>query len=141
LKQIPKLKLPTSKTLASFEKSLDDWYEKKKRDLGSRVFVDPQEDSVWFLVRHGDPMRREGSLVSGQPSSVFCRPEKYDVLVYEPAIGEFRMNACNRGEKDTFRKEFDRHLFKDEDFFDRTANWHHHIPARFNAAAVASTMW
>ena len=68
-------------------------------------------------------MRREGSLVSGQPSSVFYRPEKYDVVVYEPAIGEFRMNACNKGEKDTFRKEFGRHLFNDEDFFPGTGKY------------------
>jgi hypothetical protein len=120
---IPKFKRLTSKTLAALEKSLDVWYEKKKRDRGSKVFVYPKKDSVWFLVRHGDPMSREGSLVSGQPSSVFYRPEKYDVLVYEPAIGEFRMNACNKGEKDTFRKEFGRHLFNDEDFFPGTGKY------------------
>jgi hypothetical protein len=123
IRPIPKFKRPTSKTLTALEKSLDDWYEKKKRDRGSKVFVYPKKDSIWFLVRHGDPMRREGSLVSGQPSSVFYRPEKYDVLVYEPAIGEFRMNACNKGEKDTFRKEFGRHLFNDEDFFPGTGKY------------------
>ena len=51
-------------------------------------------------------MRREGSLDGGQASSVFYRPEKYDVLVYEPTIGEIRMHACGKGEKDLFRRQF-----------------------------------
>jgi hypothetical protein len=123
VRPIPRFKRPASKTLAALEKSLDDWYEKKKRDRGSRVSVYPKNDAVWFLVRHGDPMRREGSLDSGQPSSVFYRPEKYDVLVYEPAIGELRMNACSKGEKDTLRKEIGRHLFSDEEFFPGTGKY------------------
>ena len=57
------------------------------------------------LVRHGDPFRREGSFDAGQTSSVFYRPEKHDVLVYEPAIGEIRMHAASKGEKETYRDE------------------------------------
>lgn len=114
---IPKFNKPSAKTLTVLAKDLDDWYEKKKRDRGSQVFVFPKKDAIWFLVRHGDPMRREGSLDGGLPSSIFYRPEKYDVLVYEPAIGEIRMHACGKGEKDLFRRKFGRHLFNDEDFF------------------------
>lgn len=115
---IPKFKQPNAKSLAALENDLDDWFEKKKRGRGSKVFVYPKNDSVWFLVRHGDPLRREGSLVDGgQASSVFYRPEKYDVLVYEPAIGEIRMHACGKGEKDLYRRQIGRHLFSNEEFF------------------------
>jgi hypothetical protein len=120
---IPKFKQPNAKALAALEKDLDDWFEKKKRGRGSKVFVYPKKDSVWFLVRHGDPLRREGSLDGGQASSVFYRPEKYDVLVYEVAIGEIRMHACGKGEKDIFRRQFGRHVFDNENFFPETGKY------------------
>ena len=120
---VPALKPPSPETLAALERDLDDWFEKKKRGRGSRVFVYPKDDAIWFLVRHGDPFRREGSLDGDQTSSVFYRPEKHDVLVYEPAPGELRMNACNKGEKETYRREFGRHLFGDEDFFPGTGKY------------------
>ena len=49
------------------------------------MFVFPKGDSIWFLVHHGDPFRREGSFDAGQALSVFYWPEKHDVLVYETA--------------------------------------------------------
>jgi hypothetical protein len=123
LRPVPKFIEPTEGTLAALEKDLDDWYEKKKRGRGSRVFVYPKKDSVWFLVRHGDPLRREGSLDKGRTSSVFYRPEQYDVLVYEPAIGEIRMHTCGKREMDLFRRMFARHIFNDDDFFPGTGKY------------------
>ena len=120
---VPTFRQPSRETLAALERDLDAWFERKKRGRGSRVFVYPKDDSIWFLVRHGDPFRREGSLDGARTSSVFYRPEKHDVLVYEPAPGELRMNACNKGEKETYRREFGRHLFGDEDFFPGTGKY------------------
>ncbi len=57
---IAKFKQPTARTLTALERDLDDWYEQKKRGRRSRVFVFPKEDAIWFMVRHGDPLRREG---------------------------------------------------------------------------------
>ena len=123
VRPVPAFKQPSRETLNAPEHDLDDWFEKKKRGCGSRVFVFPKGDSIWFLVRHGDPFRREGILDGGQTSSVFYRPEKHDVLVYEPALGELRMNACNKGEKEAYRREFGRHLFGDEDLFPGTGKY------------------
>ena len=136
---IPKFKQPSEKALAALEKDLDHWYEKKKRGKGSRVFVYPKKDGVWFLVRHGDPYKREGSLNGDQPSSVFYRPEKYDVLVYEPAIGEIRMHACGKGEKDLFRRQFGLHLFNDEDFFPGVRKYTLEPLRRNGEASIACT--
>ena len=119
---IPAFKPPSPKTMAALEKDLDDWFEKKKRGRGCRVFIYPKEDAVWFLVRHGDPFKREGNF-AGQEPSVFYRPEKYDVLVYEPSIGEIRMNACSKGEKDLYRLKFGLHLFGNDNFFPGTAKY------------------
>ena len=120
---VPKFRKPSQKTLSALARDLDDWFEKKKRGRGSRVFVYPKKDVVWFLVRHGDPFKREGSLDGDQTSSVFYRPEKYDVLVYDPATGEIRMNACSKGEKEMLRQKFGRHLFNDDDFFPGTGKY------------------
>jgi len=115
--QVPAFDPPTQRELKPLEQALDDWFEEKKRGRDCRVFVYPRDDAAWFLVRHGDPFKREGSLVDGEPSSVFYRPEKYDVLVYDPRLGEIRMNAATKGEKELYRQKFGLHLFGSEDFF------------------------
>ena len=136
---IPTFKEPSWVTLLALEFDLDNWFEKKKRGRGSRVFVYPKGDSIWFLVRHGDPFRREGSLDGDQMSSVFYRPEKHDVLVYESAVGELRMNACNKGEKEIYRKEFGRHVFGNEDFFPGTGKYTLEPLRRDGAVSVVCT--
>ena len=136
---VPAFKQPSWVTLVALEFDLDNWFEKKKRGRGSRVFVYPKGDSIWFLVRHGDPFRREGSLDGGQTSSVFYRPEKHDVLVYESAVGELRMNACNKGEKETYRVEFGRHAFGNEDFFPGTGKYTLEPLRRDGAASIVCT--
>lgn len=114
---IPDFKDPTPDQLEALQEELDDWFEEKKRGRGSRVFVFNQDDGIWFLVRHGDPYKREGSLNGNKSSSVFYRPEKFDVLVYDQSIGEIRMKTCSKGEKETLRTLFGRHLFGNDDFF------------------------
>ena len=136
---VPAFKQPSPEARTALEHDLGDWFEKKKRGRGSRVFVYPKGDSIWFLVRHGDPFRREGSVDGDQTSSVFYRPEKHDVLVYERAFGELRMNACNKGEKEIYRREFGRHLFGDKDFFPGTGKYTLEPLRRDGVASVVCT--
>jgi len=114
---IPIFTDPAPTTLQVLERDMDRWFEGKKRGGNCRVFSFPKGGEVWFLVRHGEPYKREGSIENGQSSSVFYRPEKHDVLVYVPATGEIRMNARSKGEKDLYRRMFGFHLFGDEKFF------------------------
>jgi len=109
--------LPTEKRLKEMESELDDWFEKKKRGRDSRVFLFPKHDEIWFLVRHGEPYKREGSLSSGKSSSVFYRPEKHDIVVYDKVLKELRINAGSKGEKDLYRRKFGLYLFGDENHF------------------------
>lgn len=111
------LKPPSASKLSALAEALDDWYERKKRGRVSRVLVFPKEDGIWFLVRHADTLNRAGAIEAGQSSSVVYRPEKHDVLVYDMGMGELRMNTCNAGERELFRREFGRHLFGSADFF------------------------
>ena len=59
------------KKLEALERDLDDYFEKKKRGRNSKVFFYPKGDEVWFLVRHGEPFKREGGIKDGHSPPVF----------------------------------------------------------------------
>jgi len=114
---LPDFTPPSPEVLSRLAAGLDEWFVDKKRGRGTQVLAFSRDDGVWFLVRHGEPFKREGCLDDGQSSSVFYRPEKYDVLVYDPKAGELRMNTRSKGEKELYRAQFGLHLFGREDFF------------------------
>ncbi len=115
--KLPPFALPAPVFCRDLEQDLDDWFEGKKRGRGTRVFVYPRDDGVWFLVRHGEPFKREESLNGPETASVCYRPLRYDVLVYQPEVGELRVNTRSKGEKRLYRTQFGKHFFGDEDFF------------------------
>jgi hypothetical protein len=124
LLELPAAKIqPSSESLAALESDLDDWFETKKRGRGSRVFAYPRGSEVWFLVRHGQPFKREGTLKGKESSSVYYRPEKHDVVVYNQALGELRVNAESKGEKDLYRAKFGLHLLGSEHYFPGKAKY------------------
>jgi hypothetical protein len=114
---VPQFTAPTRETLAAMEGSMDNWFEKKRRGRGCRVFVYPKDGECWFMVRHGEPCRREGSLENGNPSSIFYRPQQHDILVYDAARGEIRIHTGTKGERVLYLKTFGAYLFGREDFF------------------------
>lgn len=120
---VPDFILPTAEARRALEQSLDAWFVDHKRGTGARVFVYPKDDGIWFLIRHGDPFRREGSMDNGEPGSVAYRPLKFDVLVYDPRIGEIRMNAATVGEKTLYKQKIGLHFFNDENFFPGTGKY------------------
>jgi hypothetical protein len=114
---------PSDAELDALARSLDDWFESRLRGRGTRVIMCDRCDGVWFLVRHGEPFKREESIEGLEASSVCYRPLKYDVLVYQPALGELRVNARSKGEKELYRLTFGKHLFGHEDFFPGTEKY------------------
>ncbi len=119
----PRIKRPVATVQRALEKGLDDWFVEKKRGRGARVFTFPKGDEVWFLVRHGDLLKREGKLEHGESSTLVYRPEKYDVLVYNQQLGELRIHADTKGEKALYLAQFGLHLFGREDFFPGKAKY------------------
>ncbi len=115
---IPDFEEPSEETIAALEADLDEWFAKKRRGRASKVLKYVKDDFVWFLVRHGEPFTRESIIKDDKSSSLFYRPEKYDVIVYNPENGEIRMNARSKGEKELYRTKFGLHLFGDAEFFD-----------------------
>lgn len=114
---VPEHRDPMAKA-ALIAKDLDDYFEKKKRGRNAKVFPYIHDDGVWFLVRHGDPFKREGAIDDkGESVGVYYWPEKFDVIILDPVEGELRINARNKGEKKEYRKLFGRHLYGDDGFF------------------------
>lgn len=110
--ELPKLKPIGAAMRHSIESAIDDWLAEHMRGRGSKLFVFPRTDAISFMVRHGEPLRREGSMdVRGKTSSVLYRPERFDIIVFDRTLGELRMNAGTRGEKDLYRSVLGAHLF------------------------------
>jgi hypothetical protein len=116
-------RFPSAKKLSALQKDLGDWFVERRRGREVRVFAFVKPDGVWFLVRHGEPYRRQGAIEKGESSSVYFRPEKHDVLVYDVALGELRVNAASKGEKTLYREKFGLHLFGNESHFPNTGKY------------------
>jgi len=114
----PDLDYPTAAVLTALEGDLNEWFDMKRKGRGTRVFVFPKEDGVWFLVRHGQRIKREGTVEADESSgSVFYRPEKFDVMIYYPDTGELAINTETKGERQTYCRHLGKHLFNDAGFF------------------------
>lgn len=113
----PTFRLPSESQLAALAAHLDGWFDARRRGRGSRILIGGPADAAWFLVRHGQPIRREESLDGPDPAGVCYRPVKYDVVAYVPQTGELRVHAGSQGERELYRAAFGEHLFGDPDAF------------------------
>lgn len=117
----PDLTFPNDQTIDVLQISLNLWFEFKKKGRGAKVFPFPKEDGFWFLVRHGQRIKREGTVeADGDSGSVFYRPEKFDVLIYYPETGELAIYADTKGERKTYCTLFGKYLFDDINYFEST---------------------
>lgn len=104
--------------LAAMKDELDDFFEKKKRGRNTKIFPYFRNDGIWFLIRHGDPFKREGAIdEKGESYGAYYWPEKFDVLVLNTLNGELRINARSKGERQTYRQIMGRYFYGDEKFF------------------------
>jgi hypothetical protein len=98
---------------------MDGWFEKKRRGRGCRIFAFPRGNKIWFLVRHGLPMRREGKhLDDGEGGIAFYRPQQHDVLIYDAETDEIGVNAGTKGERTLYLEVIGDVLLGDENYFD-----------------------
>lgn len=108
------LSTPTDAQLRTLEGVFDDAFDQMKRGRNTKVYLFERPDEVWLLVRHGDPCKREGALEKSGSSSVYYRPEVFDVIRYDRASGELSINAgsCKKI-YDLYREKLGLHLFGD----------------------------
>lgn len=110
--------IPTDEQLQTLEAVFDDKFDQMKRGRDSKVFVFERLDEVWLLVRRGEPCRREGARVSAGSSSIYYRPEVFDVIRYGRRTGELSINAggCKKI-YDLYREKIGLYLFNDARHF------------------------
>ena len=120
---LPPFKKPNQTTLDAIAKRLDMWFLKYKRGDGTRVTAHRRDGSCWFLIRHGESFKRDGTLNDGNPGNVFYRPQKHDVVIYDPAKGELRIHCKGKRLQTEYCKAFGFHLFGNESFFPGTAKY------------------
>jgi hypothetical protein len=100
------------------EAAFDDWFDTRRRGRGSRLLDFRQGSLVWFLVRHGERMRREAAHGDdGAAGTAFYRPQKHDVLVYDERTDEIGVHAGTLGEKRLYLRTLGAELFGDEAYF------------------------
>jgi hypothetical protein len=114
-KSLPKI---DDEVRTRIEAALDDWFEQHRRGRRCRVFLFPRDRRVWILIRHGLPMRREGSQQEdGSSSSEVYRPQQHDVLIYDAVTDEMAVHANTKGEVKLYLSCFGRLVFEDEAYF------------------------
>lgn len=111
----------SANALKALEHDLDEWFQRMQCGQGCQVFCYPKDDGIWFLVWHGTPLKRERCIDHGKPSCVCYHKERFDVIIYHPALRELQIDADTPVESGIYRKLFGRHLFGDDHHFPGTA--------------------
>ena len=99
------------------EVDLESWYTAKKRGVGCRVVRADLAGEIRFLVQHGQPFKREPSREGARSICTFFRPEKTDLVVYDPVANELRISTGSINEMRLYREMFGHHLFGDPEKF------------------------
>ncbi|MBM4782779.1 MAG: hypothetical protein GQE15_34310 [Archangiaceae bacterium] len=116
--------VPGAKRVRAFEDTMGVRLDLMKRGRTCKLFIFPRTDGVWFLVRRGDPYKREGAIEKAKTTSVYYRPEKYDVLKYDEGLGELAINAeGNKKLAEHYRELVGVLLFDDAKHFPDTAKF------------------
>lgn len=104
---------------------LDRTFEKMGRGTGCQLhFYDHAgTDLVWILSQHGDVCRRDGTYDRGTPSTIFYRPEKFDVITYDKRTGELGICATTKKEKMAYLAVMGWLLFEQEDLFEEAPKY------------------
>ncbi|MGL6195170.1 MAG: hypothetical protein ACRC2T_10160 [Thermoguttaceae bacterium] len=104
--------------LEAMQADLDEWAEDNKRGIGMRVFVIDEGDAVWFMIRHGQPMKRQNTVEEdGSDGMAFFRPEKYDAMIYYPATGELASGVKTKKERLAYAQAIGHHFFHNATYF------------------------
>jgi hypothetical protein len=114
---LPNYVMPTDFT--ALESVLNDWYEPHQRGRTSKVMCRQKDTKYWIYVRHAEPIKREGcvGMTDNKSGSMIYRPERHDLVLFDPAAGEMGVHCDCKDEPELFRQAFGLHLCGDKDFF------------------------
>jgi hypothetical protein len=98
---------PTKERVKKLEAQMAPWFESNNRSDACRVHA-LKEDGGWaFVIRHGDPVSRVGTITEkGESSSMLFRPERLDVAFYNPESREWLISGASRPLKEMYQQFF-----------------------------------
>lgn len=114
---------PDAGIVRALEGDLAGWFERRNRGNDCRVTFYRRESGIWFVVGHGEPTKRQGCVCKRQHGNMFYRPERHDLVVYQPSTGELRVHAGTRATTQAYRKLFGRHFFGNDRHFSGTEKY------------------
>lgn len=115
--KVPPIEVPAAEVLRAMEADLNEWFGRMQCGRTATILPFERPDGIWFLVRRGEPIKRQGAVRDGKSSSIVYRPEKHDVLIYTPALAELRISPVTKKERKQYLAVFGKHLFNDKRFF------------------------
>jgi hypothetical protein len=116
---------PTGAVLELVRKAVDEWCVENHRGEDT-VTITPHnlDGEWWYLIQHGGTMSRLAEAKGNQKTeTLFYRPGKDDVLVYNIERDEIRIHTGSKAEWELYRKEFGQRLRGDPEYFSERKNF------------------
>lgn len=111
---------PGDNKIATIEEALNRGLDRKRRGKTAKVIPFNGDDNMWFLIRRGAVLNRQGIIKSdGESDSLYYRPERYDTVAYNQGKNEISMNVRNSSKwlLELYRGVFGHELFGDMNYF------------------------
>ena len=116
---------PTGADLELVRKAVDDCCQDNHRGEITAVITPHElEGEWWFLIQHGGTMSRLAE-AKGDPKTetLFYRPGKDDVVVYNLERDDIPIHTGSKAELELYRTEFGQRLRGDPEYFSRRKNF------------------
>jgi hypothetical protein len=116
---------PTGEVLELLRKAVDKWCADNHRGEDTAVIAMHElEGEFWFLIQHGGTMARLAESKGNQKTeTLFYRPGRDDVVVYNVERDELRIHAGSKGERELYQAEFGQRLRGDPLYFSERKNF------------------
>jgi hypothetical protein len=136
---VPSLQEPLELSRVSFENAVGSYFESKRCGRGTIAAMHLCEDSLDLTVSHGRPWQLQDVLVDGVRDILSFQPLQDDLLHFNRATGELKINATTAIQKEMYRASFGRFFFGDENMFPPGDIWTTE-PLRVNSEAALSVV-
>lgn len=108
--------MPSDIVLQQIASDMDEWFDRKRKGRGCRVFCYQHSQVYRFLVRRGDLYVRM-QIHGTEDGVIHYRPAKHDVLMYNAANGELGINTPSKGLRQEYLNAFGHRLFGSAEHF------------------------
>ena len=111
--------LPTAEQLAEMADAMRGWLKKYHRGEDLWITNSEMHGEWWFVIEHGERVNRTGTIENRKRKIRRFRPDKDDVLVYDPKTNAIRVCAGTIGVKRQLRDAFGLVFFGTKKYFDK----------------------